>query len=189
MDMIPPGNYRAVATPISTESGDCWAQFGETKNHNPQVVLNFEIIEGDYAGRRVAWFGYFTEKTSQRTVEALRYCGFTGDDLAAAVYMPLDQEVQIVIEHEEYNGKWSAKVAWVNRAGGGGFKLDKPMDKNGLSRFAAQMKSAVRDVAEAPGKKGERGQKPSASGSTTRSAPPPDDFDQRPTVRDEDIPF
>lgn len=195
MDLIPAGQYQAVAVPVRTEAGESWAQFGETKNGNPQVVVNFEILEGEQKGRRISWFGYFTDKTTQRTVESLRYCGFTGNDLAAATYMPLDQEVQIVIDHEEYNGKWSAKVQWVNKAGGGLFKLDKPMDKRGLERFAAQMRGAVAAIPDAPGKKAERAQRPAGSGGRGGTAPrsdgPPSGWTDSapPPPADDDIPF
>lgn len=162
MSMIGAGYYRAVAVPVSTPDGDTYAQFGEGKNH-PQVVVNFEILDGPEAGRRIAWFGHFSEKTVQRTVESLRYCGFKGDDLALATTQKLDQEVQIVVAHEEYNGKVTAKVNWVNRAGGDGFRMAEPMAKTALTRFAAQMKNAVKAVGEVSGKTAERAQKPANS--------------------------
>lgn len=193
MDLIPAGQYAAVAVPVRTEAGDSWAQFGETKNGNPQVAVNFEILEGEHSGRRITWFGYFTEKTTVRTVESLRYCGFTGNDLAAATYMPLENEVQIVIDHEEYNGKWSAKVQWVNKAGGGLFKLEKPMDKRGLERFAAQMRGAVGAIPDAPGKKAERAQRPAGNGHGAQppspGGPPAGWRDSAPPPDDSDIPF
>lgn len=171
--MIDAGYYRAVAVPVSTPEGDSYVQFGESSTGKPQLVVNFEILEGPSEGKRIAWFGYFTEKTTQRTVESLRLCGFKGDDLAGAVVQKLDQEVQIVVAHEEYEGKTTAKVRWVNRAGGDGFRMDKPMDKMGLSRFAAQMKNAVKAVPEASGKKAERGN--GAPASTGDQRPPADD--------------
>jgi hypothetical protein len=192
--LVAAGHYRAVAVLTTTPDGETFAQFGETKNGNPQVVVNFEILDGPEAGRRIAWFGYFTEKTAQRTVESLRYCGFKGNDLSAAVTQPLDQEVQIVIDHEEYNGKTSAKVQWVNRGGGDGFRLEKPMDRRGLERFAAQMKASVMQIPDAPGKKGERGAK--APPAEDQGDVPPAGWDQQsrssaPPVKDDDdgIPF
>lgn len=173
MSMIEAGYYRAVAVPVSTPDGDTYAQFGEGKNH-PQVVVNFEILDGPEAGHRIAWFGHFSEKTIHRTVESLRYCGFKGDDLAGAVTQKLDQEVQIVVAHDDYNGKTTAKVNWVNRAGGDGFRMDKPMAGTALSRFAAQMKNAVRQIPEANGKKAERGA-PGTAQSTGDQSPPADD--------------
>lgn len=159
-DLIPAGYYRAVAVPVDTDDGPTYVQFGESSKGTSQAVVNFEILDGECAGRRIVWFGYFSEKTVTRTVESLRYCGFKGDDLAALLTQTLDQEVQLVIQHEDYQGTTSAKVAWVNRAGGGGFKLKEPMQKAGLQRFAAMMKNSVKAIPEAPGPKGERGAKP-----------------------------
>jgi len=174
MNLIEPGYYRAVATPISVEGGgETYVQFGESsKSATPQVVVNFEILEGPETGRRIAWFGYFTEKTVARTVESLRFCGFKGDDLAGAVTQKLDQEVQIVVAHEDYEGKAQAKVRWVNRSGGDGFRMDKPMVGSALTKFAAQMRNAVKAVPEASGK---RAEKPAARPAATGSQSPADD--------------
>jgi hypothetical protein len=188
MDLIPKGSYRAVAVQVNVEGfGPTFVQFGETSKGNPQVVVNFEIIDGDMAGRRHAWWGYFTEATTERTVESLRYCGFKGDDLAGAMTQQLDQEVQIVVDHEEYQGKVRSRIQWVNRGGGGGYKLDKPMDKRSLTAFAARMRASVRSIPDTPGKKGERGT-PSAGNGT----PPPSDNwsgSSAPPPTDDDIPF
>jgi hypothetical protein len=180
MSLIEAGYYKAAAVPITTPDGDTYVQFGESKTGKPQVVVNFEILEGPDAGRRIAWFGYFTEKTVQRTVESLRYCGFKGDDLAGAVTQVLDQEVQIVVAHEEYDGKVTARVNWVNRAGGDGFRMEKTMGRTALTQFAAQLRNAVRQVPEAGGRKAERNGKPAGG--------PPEAGDQRPPADDE-IPF
>src|SRR3954462_1979761 len=107
-DLIPEATYEAVGFQVDTEEwGLTYAQFGESKDkRTPQVVVNFEIVdEGEQKGRRIAWIGYFTEATTERTIQALRYCGFRGDDLAAAITQKLDQKVQIVVEHDEYQGK------------------------------------------------------------------------------------
>jgi hypothetical protein len=178
MNLIEQGYYRAAAVPVVIEGAETYVQFGESsKSGTPQVVVNFEVLEGPEQGRRIAWFGYFTEKTVARTIESLRFCGFKGDDLALAVTQKLDQEVQIAVAHEEYDGKPQAKVRWVNRAGGDGFRMDKPMAGAALTKFAAQLKNAVRAVPETNGKTAQRatGGKPATG-------------DQRPAADDE-IPF
>jgi hypothetical protein len=193
MELIPEGKYRAVALQVSVEGyGQSFVQFGESSAGNPQVIVNFEILDGEYAGRRKTWFGVFTENTTQRTIEALRYCGFKGDDLAAAMSQQLDQEVQIVIGHEEYQGKVSDRIKWVNRGGGGVFKLEKPMDRTGLAQFAAQMKSKVRQVPDAPGARGEKPQRsasPRSSSAPGSGGPPPGWSDNQRPPSDDDIPF
>lgn len=184
----------AVAVQVDTPDGPSFVQFGESSTQKPQVCINFEILEGDDAGRRIAWFGYFTEGAAQRTVESLRYCGFKGNDLAMAVTQDLDQVVQLQIKHEEYKGKVSAKVAWVNRGGGGGYKLEKQMGKSQLAQFAAMMKGSVGAIPEAPGKKADRTAKPAAStgggGSQGNSEGPPAGWSENTAPPDDDgIPF
>lgn len=156
--MISEGRHNAVAVPVETDSGSVYAQFGVTNNGKNQVVVNFEILDGEDAGQTIAWFGYFaTEKNAKKTIESLRNCGFKGDDLAACGDQVLDQRVSLVVEHEEYEGKVKAKVAWVNSSGGGGFRLEKPMADGDRRKFAASMKNLVRGVSEVSGEKGERG--------------------------------
>lgn len=188
-DLIPVGYYNAVAVPVTTDDGPMTVQFGYTKESKRQVAVCFEVIDGPYMGQRLTWFGYFTEKATARTIQALRFCGFRGDDLAAAVTQALDQQVSITVEHAEYNGKVSAKVAWVNAPGGGGFKLSAPMKRDDMRKFAAEMKMAVRAIPDAPGEKATRGQQ----------APSDDDLGDAPgtgdrhvgksRAADDDIPF
>lgn len=166
--MIEPGTY--VAEPIGH-------QWGLTKGGKEQVVVEFRITEGDATGNVIAWFGYFTEKTWSRTMEALRYCGWKGDDISNLD--GLDQPVEIVVEHEEDDeGKLRAKVRWVNRVGAGRVTLKTPMDSNAVRRFAAEMKSRARSVAEVtPGASGQARQTSTPSSRTEERPPPPTDDD------------
>lgn len=140
--MINIGKYPAICRSI---------QFGETSTGKEQAAIEFELI-GDHAdsGQSITAFLFFTEKTLSRTVESLRHLGWTGDDLselpALAADGKLGQEVEIVVDHEEYEGKVSAKVKWINRPGGGSIKLEKPLDDAGLRTFAARMKASIRSA-------------------------------------------
>lgn len=147
-NLIPVGYYRAVAVPVNIDGAEFWAQFGETKAGAPQVAITFAILDGPQAGRRCAWFGYFTADTIKRTIESLRYCGFKGDELATLLTQKINQEVSITVEHNEWDGKVTARVAWVNAAGGGGIKLAKPLGTDQLRLFSAKMKMHVKGVAE-----------------------------------------
>lgn len=151
--MIPAGTFSAVAVPVSDEATGrmVYARFGTTgegPNEKKQVVVTFKLTSGEAAGQTISWFGFFTEKTWERTVKALRSCGFRGDDLSELTTQVLSNEVNLVIEHEEWEGKVRAKVAWVN--GTGGVALKNPMKQDDLKRFAAMMKGRVKGVAEAP---------------------------------------
>jgi len=120
-------------------------EWGLTKDGKDQMAVQFEIVEGEAAGTRLTWYGYFTDKSQERTLQALRYCGWKNDDIVNMEGMG-DLLVQIVVGYEEQTvgknaGKIVAKVQWVNQLGGGGpIKLDRPMDANQKRMFAARMK-------------------------------------------------
>lgn len=131
--MIKPGTYKARATE---------GALGLTKGGKEQAAIAFAIIDGDHAGESVTWFGYFTEATADRTIEALRHCGWAGDDLSDLSGI-LDNEVQIVIEHEDYEGKTQVRVKWVNKSGSGGLALKERLEGGAAKAFAQRMKGAV----------------------------------------------
>lgn len=142
MNLIPIGTYTAKAMQ--------W-DLGENKDGSPKLAVQFEITEGEYEGVCITWYGYFTEKAQARTLESLRYCGWSSDDIVTMDGMG-DYLVQIVVEHEVANegksaGTTFAKVRWVNRLGGGGpIKLEKPMDMAQKRMFAAKMRMHAKQV-------------------------------------------
>lgn len=150
-ELVPAGIYKAVAVSIDTEDGPAWAQFGEAGTGSKQVLLHFKILEGDWLGYQLPWFGYFTKDTTERTIKSLRLVGFRGDDLAELPAQRLDQTVSVTVEHQEYNNKTYARIAWVNAPGGGGVRLQNPMKGDKLRNFAAQMKRFAQQVGEVRG--------------------------------------
>lgn len=166
-EIVPAGYYPAVAVPIEMDGANVWAQFGESKQKGTkQVVLHFEIMEGEHTGVRLPWFGYFTKDAADRTIESLRIAGFKGDDLSMLPSQVLENRVTIVVEVNEWEGKRQSKIAWVNRPGGGGVRLEKQMAGNDLKTFAAQLKSRVKSKPEIAGEKAER-TPPTPSGGKT----------------------
>jgi hypothetical protein len=146
MAIISKGRHPAIPVPI--ESGE-YFQLGESsEKKTKQVVVNFEITDGVDKGRKIAWIGYFTEKTVNNTLKALRVCGLTGDDLSSD--QPLTNPVSLVVDHEDdQEGKPRARVSWVNApGGGGGLVLDKTMSKDDRLLFAASLKSRLAGIAE-----------------------------------------
>lgn len=97
-----------------------WA-IGATKAEEPQVFLAFQDVEG--VGQPPAYYGTFGEKALVHTMKALRACGYKGSDVINdldTAHCGLDANmVEIVVEHEQYEGKWSAKLKWVNVPGAG----------------------------------------------------------------------
>lgn len=139
------------------------AILSETKKGEPQVVVDFQLLDIEGQSPHIAWYGYFTEKTEERTIESLRICGWAGTDFTD---IKVDAEVQLVIEAEEYEGKRQQKVKWVNRPGG--VAMAKPMDTGKQAAFAARMKGKLLAFDQKSGTP------------TPKNPPPPKDSDAPP---------
>lgn len=145
----------------------------QTSEPKDQVAVQFEITEGPHAGRCLTWYGFFTEKTMVRTLEALRYCGWTSDDVVSLEGMG-NLLVSIVVENEQQvggknDGTWYPKVRWVNQLGGGGpIKLDQPMDMAAKRMFAAKMKMHAKQVPVVKGGYAAHAEAPKDRAPTTR---------------------
>jgi len=188
--LIPEGKYTAVATRVAGEDGEPIVRFayaGEKKTK--QVLVYYRLLEGEHAGQVLPWFGYFTEASWQRTIESLKYSGFKGNDLFAIEDQDLSQKVQVVVEHNENpkTGDVHARISWVNRMGSGAIKLNDPMARDDLRKFAALMKSRVSQVPDAEGEPASTGSESGSNGvggypgNAQNDGPPPADYD--------DIPF
>jgi len=187
--MLPAGTYAAVVAPAETDHGRASIQWGPATQRSPfSAAVGFEVINGPESGQKITAFLYFGDASFQRSLESLRACGFTGDDIDKFADQTPDIECQIVVEHETYEGKVRPKVKWINKAGGV-FTFEKPLPQSDLLRFSAQFKTALKSVPVVQGKKAER-QAPTA-------APPPaedgwrgnDDPDPPPPSTTDDIPF
>ena len=125
------GTYLAKATAL---------QFGYSSKGTEQLGISF-LLEN---GRHIAAYLYFSEAAADRSIESLRTMGWKGDDLFALTVEDLPEQVSLVIEPEEYEGKWTSKVKWINRAGG--LNMADPMDDARRRQFAARMKARTRAV-------------------------------------------
>jgi hypothetical protein len=204
--MIPAATYPAVVVPVTTDSGqELMCQFGHTKDQKPQVAITYEILRGPYAGQKLTWVGFFTEKTTDTTMKTFRVSGFTGDDLDKFNDQRPDIEVNIVVQDKiGQDGKTYSEIRWVNDPlRGGGFVLKEQMDAKQTRLFAAQFKTALKAYPAIQGKKAVR-EAPSAAPAETSAAdggsgwsgndaadpPKAEDYNQAPPVgSDDDIPF
>lgn len=160
--------YRAVAIATTLDRS--------SQKNTKFIAVNFEIVDDEhYNGESPqAWKGYFTDKTTERTVESLQHMGYEGDNLEdfasldrAGCAKLLPNVVEIVCEPESFTGddgqeRWVLKVQWVNRVGGGRFKAANPLEGGELKAFAAEMRSVFRNT---------RGPKAASNGSRQTSAP------------------
>ena len=156
-----------------------WA-LGEAENGKPFVGVSFKIKDTDGTEKFVGWRGFFTEATTERTIEALRYLGFEGDDLSNLIGLDKN-EVDLVIEDEEYEGKTYARVQFINKPRGPAVKTK--LEGQKLSAFAAQMKGAFRAHDAKDGKR-----VTSKPASSSPNAPSGDPRPEPPPIED-DLPF
>ena len=123
---------------------------GMTGTGKEQIAVMFEIEE---TSERITWYGYFTDGTFERTIESLRYLGWTGSDLAVfgkGLPDECGKIVEIVVEEEEgQDGKFRQKVRWIN--GGGGIAVKEKLDEAHARSFAARMKGKIAALAAAKG--------------------------------------
>ena len=136
------------------------AQFEESGNGNMQIAIPFEIIDEEYGGETITWFATLHDtpdkkgKTGKdRVVESLVYMGFAGDDMTALMEIGddearalLPEAVELVMKLDEYEGATRLKVAWVNRPGGGRAGFKKPLSKEDMRAFAAQMRNTLKNA-------------------------------------------
>jgi hypothetical protein len=126
-------------------------------NRTPAMQVVFQILgDVDGSGEEIRWDGWLTDKTQDRTIEALGHCGWTGDDISvfAVADGPMHgmdlNVVEIVIALEPYDGPNEAhkgksfpRVQWVNRLGGRGLNVENVMPKAEALSFAEKMKGIV----------------------------------------------
>lgn len=160
---------------------------GESENGKPHIAISFHIEDPlDGVKKFVGYRGFFTDLTTERTIESLRYLGFEGDDLAKLEGLDKN-EVELVIEDEEYTKEGDeqptlfTRVQWINQIRGPSVKTKLEGEK--LSSFAAQMKGAFRAVDAAAGKR--VGTKPAAA----KPAATGPLGDEPPPLGADDIPF
>jgi hypothetical protein len=182
VNLITKGTHPAILR--SVQLG--WTQAKDNKAPQEEIALGFELVgdEDDDKGRFITDFNYpcASDMSLDIFVEKLRRCGWTGDELgelpALARDSKLATQVELVIDHEEYQGKWRAKVKFVNGAGGGGLLQSKnPMSEKEAASFSARMKARVR--ASTGVKRSAPAQQnlghPNAPGGRRDAAPPADD--------------
>lgn len=97
---------------------------GETKEGAPNIMIHFGFNDSDGDPHEMTWFGSLKEgKAQEISLKALLTCGFTGNDpveLADGIHSGvLDsiQPVRLTIDENEYQGKRSMRILWINPVG------------------------------------------------------------------------
>jgi hypothetical protein len=171
MSNLQPGTYKARGIA---------AQLGFTEGGKEQVAVQLEILDENYHGETISWYGYFTEKTADRTLESLRLLGWASDDLFDLSGIG-STEIRAILEEEDYNGKMILKVKWIN--GPGGLALKAPMSDAQARDFSQRMKGLVLS------NKQRAGSAPKTAPKTQQRTAPPRRDDVPPHGDDDHIPF
>lgn len=135
-NLLRAGRYKARATD---------GALGATSKGAPEVAIMFELSE--VPGHRLAWYGFFTEKTEEKTLEALFACGWDGENIEQLAGIT-ENEVELVVEVEEQRdeqnrptGNWRNRVRWVNPLGGGAHMLlGNELDDATKAQFTSAMR-------------------------------------------------
>lgn len=192
--MIAEGYYtgRGIKGQLA-ESGD---------KRTPKVEVLVEIADdGEHQGARLRWDGWLTDAAAPRTLESLRHLGWQGEMLTDLAGIDANL-VQLKIVHEEYEDKQtgeikkSARVAFINRLGGGAALSG---DENRLEgKAAASLALRFRALARGiPATGGARAPAPSSARTQTQQprpqsgqrSGPPRHAPDAPAHNDDDIPF
>jgi hypothetical protein len=167
---------------------------GETSTGKEQVAVEFQFTSDGFTTERRTWYGYFTDKTLDRTIESLRAMGWTGTDLSNLEGLDAN-EVELVVGHEPEvdengnpTGQVRERIRWVN-AIGGGLGLRAPLNEAKKKEFAARMKGAIVAFDQRGGRRqassaAPQPQRAAANGSGRGGVMPP----EPPPITD-DIPF
>lgn len=151
---------------------------GRASTGTEQVAVELGILTPGADFNVITWYGFLSEKALERSIESLRYMGWKGDDISDI--QGLEDEVDLVIEDEEYQGKTTTRVRWVNKIGG--VNLKAPLTGDDAKSFGASLKDRIRALDAAKGVK-----KPTAKQNNPRQggAIPP----EPPPLTDEDLNF
>jgi hypothetical protein len=108
LQIIAKGTYLARAVSCTTDTNA-----DKTKEC---FVVKFSIDSGEHAGTELYYRGWLTEKTVDRTLDSLRYCGWDSDDVTDVLRPEIisRKQVSLSVEVDEYQGRLKNVVAWVN---------------------------------------------------------------------------
>lgn len=159
------------------------AAIGRAGTGTHQIAIEFEFLD-EQGG--ITYYGPLTDAAFEYTMKAVRTAGFTGDDFSDLTSLSDGSapEVMLVIGPEEYNGKVTRKVKFINSLGG--LALKDALQGEELQAFARRMKGKIVLYDRTAGTR-RPSQRPSGG-----DAPPQDHVDKRGAEdlgAGEDIPF
>jgi hypothetical protein len=183
MALLAEGDYRAKAID---------AQLSFTSKGTEQVAVRFALI--DFPNQTITWWGYFSEAAFDIAMKGLRAAGFKGNDLAdlSSLSEERSPEVVLVVAHETYKDKVSARVKFINSAGG--MALKDALQPDQAKAFAERMKGKVLAFDQSAGAPPASPPKPGArpaqrTGSVPSDTTPLELLEAQAGQQSDDIPF
>jgi hypothetical protein len=132
------GNYKAK--PVQ-------AILGQSSTGKDQVEIVFVFYDRKTLTNieRSGWF-YLTPAAFDRTIETLRVCGWTSDDLSdlSSISETTSPDVEVVMGEEEYEGKIKLKLKYVNKWRER--QEREPLEPAKAREFAEVMRSKVKEA-------------------------------------------
>lgn len=126
--------------------------FTSTGKEQAKVKLMISDREDPDHAKWINAFLYFTPNATARALESLRAMGWTGTDITEIEHLAaigeLSKEVEIVVAHEEWKGKTSAKVKYINDPNKP--REAKTMSDDAKKAFAARIKESLAPVESTP---------------------------------------
>lgn len=122
--------------------------WGFTSKDKEQIGLQLQIVEGDHAGKLITYYGFFTDKTEEHSLKAMRALGWVGNDIQKMESM-YTKEAMAVVEHEtDDDGQLRARVRWIN---GVGVMMQKRMEGADLAKFGKRISGLAARLASGGG--------------------------------------
>jgi hypothetical protein len=149
-------------------------KFGTASTGTEQIELEFFVPSEN---ENIRSYLYFSDAAWQRSVEALKVCGWDGRDFGSLDGIG-SVEVEIVVAEEVYKDKISYRVKWINPLGGGGMKNE--MDEPQKKAFVARMQQRLRGMKPAPATSKSPPKKPAPPPTKGSESPPPHEDDEIP---------
>lgn len=96
-DSLPPGSY--VVKVVQAEEA-------ESRNGNPQIVVDLQVCEGDFSGAEIRDWITVTEVSMGRVVQVLQALGFDTDkDVDLQVAEMVGKRAEVVVREESYTNR------------------------------------------------------------------------------------
>lgn len=199
-DRGPPRDDRGAPGPAPEDDGPLMDEgdyplvavahkWGYSSKGGEQIGVRVKFVEGPYKGRTSLWYGHFSDAAMDITIRALRALGMKGDDVRdlSGMYAPDVTPAIGVVQHDTYEGKTRARVAFIN---GADVVMKEEMNKQQLDAFAQRMRGAF-------ARAGGGGSRPTTGGAPAQRGEPARDDRQRsfrddrgaPPPRDDDAPW